>query len=73
MDKKVNIWKGNTTRDFIDSVGLNKASGDGSDVRLSMAFFNAPYSVDINGIPFKPNGDRSITECYSFNQKRSDV
>ena len=57
MNKKVNIWKGNTTRDFIDSVGLNYAEGVmGPMYGYQWRFFNAPYSVDINGIPFKPNG-----------------
>ena len=56
-DQEVNIWKGNTTREFIDNKGLPYNVGVmGPMYGYQWRFFNAPYSIDVNGRPFKPKG-----------------
>ena len=38
--KKVNIWKGNTTREFLDSIGLSHyREGECGPIWISMATF----------------------------------
>lgn len=56
-DRKVNIWKGNTTKEFIDACGLDYAEGImGPMYGYQWRFFNAPYDIDVDGTPFKPRG-----------------
>ena len=51
-DKKVRIWEGNTTEEFIQKCGLNYAKGVmGPMYGYQWRNFNAPYNVDENGRP----------------------
>jgi thymidylate synthase len=56
-EKKVRIWEGNTTREFIASAGLPYAKGVmGPMYGYQWRFFNAPYKVDEDGRPLEPRG-----------------
>lgn len=47
MDQGINIWKGNTTRDFLDNLGLNYKEGMmGPMYGYQWRFFNKPYLND---------------------------
>ena len=51
-DKKVKIWEGNTTEEFIEKCGLNYAKGVmGPMYGYQWRNFNAPYRIDENGRP----------------------
>ena len=56
-EKKVRIWEGNTTEEFIKNKGLPYSKGImGPMYGYQWRFFNAPYDIDVKGIPFKPKG-----------------
>ena len=56
-DKKVNIWKGNTTAEFIKNRGLPYAEGVyGPLYGYQWRFFNAEYKVDEYGRPLPSKG-----------------
>jgi dihydrofolate reductase/thymidylate synthase len=56
-EKDVNIWKGNTSKEFIESRKLPYAEGVmGQLYGYQWRFFNAPYKLDSEGRPFKPEG-----------------
>ena len=64
QDKKVNIWKGNTSKEFLKSRGLNYAPGVmGPMYGYQWRYYNAPYQVDLTGRPLAPRGHRS--DCSS--------
>lgn len=47
--KDINIWKGNTTRDFLDKCNLNYNEGDmGPMYGYQWRFFNKPYNNNSN-------------------------
>ena len=50
-DKKINIWKGNTNRDFLDSVGKNKRRKGvmGPMYGYQWRNYNAPYDEEKSG------------------------
>lgn len=53
----INIWKRNTTKEFIKSRGLNYAEGVfGPLYGYQFRHFNAPYEVNLNGEPIKNEG-----------------
>jgi len=54
-EKKVKIWEGNTTKEFIESRGLKYSEGVmGPLYGWQWRFFNAPYALDENGFPERP-------------------
>jgi thymidylate synthase len=56
-DKKVRIWEGNTTEEFIRNRGLYYAQGVmGPMYGYQWRFFNADYNLDVNGRPLSPSG-----------------
>ncbi len=56
-EKGVNIWKGNTTKEFIKSRKLPYAEGVmGQLYGYQWRFFNTPYKLDSEGRPLKPEG-----------------
>ena len=56
-EKKVRIWEGNTSSEFIASAGLPYAKGVmGPMYGYQWRFFNAPYKVDEGGRPLEPSG-----------------
>ena len=49
MEKGINIWKGNTTREFLDKLGLNYNEGMmGPMYGYQWRFFNKPYYINNN-------------------------
>lgn len=55
--KKVRIWEGNTTKEFIENRGLDYAEGVmGPMYGYQWRFYNAEYKVDENGRPLQPQG-----------------
>jgi thymidylate synthase len=51
-NKKVKIWEGNTSEEFIEKCGLNYAKGVmGPMYGYQWRKFNAPYRIDENGRP----------------------
>lgn len=53
----INIWKGNTTKEFLKSQNLDYAEGVmGPLYGYQFRSFNAPYNVNENGKPIHPNG-----------------
>jgi thymidylate synthase len=72
--KKVNIWNGNTSREFLDKRGLSEYPEGtlGPGYGWSMRFYNAPYNVDFsdtsNG---KPTGGFDQIE-YCLNLLKTD-
>ena len=56
-EKKVRIWEGNTTEEFIRNRGLDYAQGVmGPMYGYQWRFFNADYQIDTNGKPLPPSG-----------------
>lgn len=56
-DKKIFIWEGNTSEEFISKQGLPYAKGVlGPMYGYQWRFFNAEYKIDKNGRPLIPNG-----------------
>lgn len=54
-DKKVNIWKGNTSKEFIINLNLPYAEGVmGPMYGYQWRFFNAEYKLNEEGRPIKP-------------------
>ncbi len=48
MEQGINIWKGNTTREFLDNLGLNYKEGMmGPMYGYQWRFFNKPYNSSI--------------------------
>ena len=50
-DKKINIWKGNTNRQFLDSVGKNEYRDGimGPMYGYQWRHYNAPYNINTSG------------------------
>ncbi len=49
MEKGINIWKGNTTRDFLDKLGLDYKEGMmGPMYGYQWRFFNKPYNQSVD-------------------------
>ena len=56
-EKKVRIWEGNTTKEFISNRGLDYAEGVmGPMYGYQWRFYNAPYTTNENGRPIKSDG-----------------
>jgi thymidylate synthase len=56
-EKKVRIWEGNTSNEFIGTTGLPYAKGVmGPMYGYQWRFFNAEYKVDEHGRPIHPQG-----------------
>ena len=56
-DKKVRIWEGNTTEDFLKSKNLEYSNGVmGPMYGYQWRYFNSPYVLDENKKPIRPNG-----------------
>ena len=50
-EKKINIWKGNTSREFLDKMGLNYKEGDmGPMYGYQLRHYNKPYDKEGFGI-----------------------
>lgn len=69
LEKKgVNIWKGNTSKEFIDSVGLPYSQGImGPLYGYQWRYYNSPYEIDDNNKPIKPsNGIDQLHNCIQM-------
>lgn len=57
--KRINIWKGNTSREFLDSIGKNKRRKGvmGPMYGYQWRNFNAPYDED-KAVPLEPGVDQ---------------
>ena len=58
-EKKVRIWEGNTSEEFISQRGLPYAKGVlGPMYGYQWRFFNSDYHIDNNGKPLPPQGGK---------------
>lgn len=71
-DKKINIWKGNTNRNFLDSIGKNKRRKGimGPMYGYQWRYYNAPYDEE-NASPNNSNQGMDQLE-HVINQIKND-
>jgi len=85
-DQGIKIWKGNTTREFLDSMGFDYSEGEmGPMYGYQWRFFNKPYAINnsnkgidqfkniIEEIKTNPSSRRLLMTDYNPSQVREGV